>query len=51
MEPITTTALILLGKHLAEKGLEKAFETTGEEVTKNAVNWVKNLFKKDDQTN
>lgn len=50
MEPITATALVLLGKHLAEKGLEKAFETTGEEVSKNAVNWIKNLFKKDDQT-
>ncbi|WP_294959775.1 hypothetical protein [uncultured Flavobacterium sp.] len=49
MEPITIS-LILLGKHLAEKGLEKAFETTGEEVSKNAVNWVKNLFKKDNQT-
>lgn len=49
MEQITTTALVLLGKHLAEKGLEKAFETTGEEVSKNAVNWIKNLFKKDNQ--
>lgn len=46
MEPITTTALVLLGKHLAEKGLEKAFETTAEEVSKNAVNWIKGLFTK-----
>jgi organic radical activating enzyme len=47
MEPITSTALVLLGKHLAEKGLEKAFETTAEEVSKNAVNWIKDLFTKD----
>lgn len=47
MEPITATALVLLGKHLAEKGLEKAFETTGEEISKKTVNWIMNLFKKD----
>lgn len=47
MEPITATAMVLLGKHLAEKGLEKAFETTGEEISKKTVNWVMNLFKKD----
>jgi len=50
MEPITTTALVLLGKHLAEKGLEKAFDKTVEEVSKNAVNWIKNLFTKDGKT-
>ncbi|MGG7035475.1 MAG: hypothetical protein ACI7YS_09820 [Flavobacterium sp.] len=50
MEPITTTALVLLGKHLAEKGLEKAFDTTVEEVSKNAVNLIKNLFTKDGKT-
>ncbi|HRE76294.1 MAG TPA: hypothetical protein PLL09_00575 [Flavobacterium sp.] len=48
MEPVTTTAIILLGKHLAEKGLEKAFDTTVGEISKNAVNWVKNLFTKDE---
>lgn len=47
MEPITTTALILLGKHLAEKGLEKAFDTSVGEVSKSAITWVKNLFSKD----
>lgn len=47
MEPITTTALIFLGKHLAEKGLEKAFDTTVGEVSKSAIAWVKNLFTKD----
>lgn len=50
MEPITSTALLLLGKQLAQKGLEKAFETTAVEVSKNAVNWVKNLFTKDGKT-
>lgn len=50
MEPITSTALVLLGKHLAEKGLEKAFDTTVEEVSKNAVNWIKNIFTKDGKT-
>lgn len=49
MEPITTAALILLAKNLAEKGLEKAFETTGEEVSKNAVNWIKGLFTKNEK--
>lgn len=47
MEPITTTALVLLGKHLAEKGLEKAFDTTVGEVSKNAINWITSLFTKD----
>jgi polyribonucleotide nucleotidyltransferase len=50
MEPITTIALLSLGKYLAKKGLEKAFDTTSEEVSKNAVNWVKNLFTKDGKT-
>ena len=50
MEPITTTALLMLGKHLAEKGLEKAFDTTVGEVSKNAINWLKNLFTKDKKT-
>lgn len=48
MEPITTTAVVLLARQLAEKGLEKIFETTGEEVSKNAINWLKRLFKKDE---
>ena len=48
MEPITTAAVVLLAKQLAEKGLEKVFETTGEEVSKNAINWLKGLFKKDE---
>lgn len=47
MEPITTAAVVLLARQLAEKGLEKVFETTGEEVSKNAINWLKGLFKKD----
>ena len=50
MEPITTTAVALLARQLAEKGLEKVFETTGEEVSKNAINWLKGLFKKDENT-
>lgn len=47
MEPITTAAVVLLARQLAEKGLEKVFETTGEEVSKNAINWLKGLFNKD----
>jgi len=49
MALITTGALTLLAKHLAEKGLEKVFETTGEEVSKNTINWIKNLFTKDEK--
>lgn len=51
MEPITIAAIASLGKHLAEKGLEKAFDTSVEEVSKNAVEWVKNLFKKGTKAN
>jgi len=50
MEPITTAAVVILAKELAVKGLEKVFETTGEEVSKNAVNWLKGLFKKNGNT-
>jgi hypothetical protein len=46
MEPIT-----LLATQLAKKGLEKAFETSVEEVSKNAVSWVTNLFKKGGKAN
>lgn len=49
MEPITSTALVLLGKHLAEKGLEKAFDTTVGEVSKNAIDWIKGLFTNKDK--
>lgn len=51
MEPITTAAITLLGKHLAEKGIEKAFDTSVEEVSKNAVNWIIKLFKKGGKAN
>jgi hypothetical protein len=51
MEFITTAAIALLGKHLAQTGLEKAFETTGEEISRNAVEWIKGLFSKNGKTN
>lgn len=49
MEPITTAAIVLLARQLAEKGLEKVFETTGEEVSKTAIDWLKGLFKKNEK--
>lgn len=51
MEPLTITAVTLLAKQLAKKGLEKAFDTSVEEVSKNAVNWLTSLFKKGGKAN
>lgn len=47
MEPITTTAIALLAKHLAEKGLEKMFDTSVDELSKGAIVWLKSLFMTD----
>jgi hypothetical protein len=45
--PILTTAVTALAMGLAKKGLESAFETTGEKVTEGAITWFTSLFKKD----
>lgn len=44
MPIITTAAITALVTHLAKKGLEKAFETTGEKLTEGALNWIKSVF-------
>lgn len=46
---ITTALVTTLLLKLGEKGLEKAFETGGEKVSENAINWIKGLFFKDGQ--
>jgi hypothetical protein len=44
MAIITTVAITALITSLAKKGLEKAFETTGEKLTEGAFNWLKSVF-------
>lgn len=51
MDPITVAAVTLLAKQLAKQGLEKAFDASVEEVSKNTVNWLTNLFKKGGKAN
>lgn len=46
MPVITTAAIIALVTTLANKGLEKAFENVGEEVSNEAIDWLKGLFTK-----
>ena len=50
MEPITIAAA-LLAKQLAKKGLEKFFDTSVEELSKNAMSWLTSLFKKGSRAN
>lgn len=49
MPIITTAALTALVTTLANKGLEKAFENTGEKISDGAINWIKSLFYKDEK--
>ncbi|WP_281631498.1 hypothetical protein [Flavobacterium luteolum] len=51
MEPLTAAAVTLLAKQLAEKGLEKFFDTSVEELSKNAFSWLTGLFKKGGKAN
>lgn len=44
MALITTAAAALIAGKLAEKGLEKAFDTTVEKISEGAINWIKSLF-------
>lgn len=44
MAIITTAAITALVTSLAKKGLEKAFETTGEKLTEGALSWLKSIF-------
>jgi hypothetical protein len=44
MAIITTAAITALVTSLAKKGLEKAFETTGEKLTEGALVWLKSVF-------
>tara|TARA_R110000764_G_scaffold95067_5_gene178873 strand:- start:68 stop:457 length:390 start_codon:yes stop_codon:yes gene_type:complete len=46
MPLITTAAVTTLVTTLANKGLEKAFENIGEEVSDGAMDWLKSLFTK-----
>ena len=47
MPIITTAAITLIAKQLAEKGLEKAFDISVEDISKDALTWIKSVFKKD----
>jgi hypothetical protein len=49
MAIITTAAITALVGNLAKKGLEKAFETTGEKLTEGALRWLKSVFYEDDK--
>lgn len=49
MAIITTAAITALVTSLAKKGLEKAFETTGEKLTEGALNWIKSIFYDEDK--
>lgn len=46
MPLITTAAVTALITTLANKGLEKAFENVGEDVSDGAMDWLKSLFTK-----
>lgn len=49
MPIITTAAISALLTTLAQKGLDKAFETGGEKISEGAYNWIKSLFFKDNE--
>lgn len=47
MPIITTVAVTAFLTTLAQKGVDKAFETGSEKVSEDAYNWIKSLFYKD----
>jgi organic radical activating enzyme len=49
MPIITTVAVTSFLTSLAQKGLDKAFETGGEKISEGAYNWIKSLFFKDNE--
>lgn len=49
MPIITTAAVTVFLTALAQKGLDKAFETGSEKVSADAYNWIKSLFYKDSE--
>ena len=49
MPIITAAAVTLFLTTLAQKGLDKAFETGGEKVSEGAYNWIKSLFYKNNE--
>ena len=49
MPIITTAAVTAFLTTLAQKGLEKAFETGSEKVSEDTYNWIKSLFYKNEE--
>ena len=49
MSIITTAAITALLTTIAQKGLDKAFETGVENISADAYNWIKSLFYKNDE--
>jgi len=49
MPVISTVAVTAFLIKLAEKGLDKAFETGSEKVSEDAYNWIKSLFYKESE--
>jgi len=49
MPIITTISITSFLTALAQKGLDKAFETAGEKVSEGAYNWIKSLFYKNSE--
>lgn len=49
MPVISTVAVTAFLTTLAQKGLDKAFETGSEKVSKDAYNWIKSLFYKENE--
>lgn len=49
MPIINTAAVTAFLTTLAQKGLDKAFETGSEKVSEDAYNWIKSLFYKDNE--
>ncbi|CAI2769133.1 hypothetical protein [Flavobacterium collinsii] len=49
MPIITTAAITILLKSLAQKGIEKIVETGAENISSDAYSWLKNLFYKDNE--
>ncbi len=47
--PIITAAITVFLTTLAQKGLDKAFETGSEKVSEDAYNWIKSLFYKNEE--
>ena len=44
MAILTTAAVALIAKELAVKGFEKAFDTSVEKISEDAITWIKKLF-------